>query len=186
MVGTVTVTWAEPEAGTCTGEEESEHVAPLGTPLQESDTGTSNPLRPVIVNVYFAVCPAWTVSLVGEAARVKSANCTDSASVAVDVPGEVLELLVLVDDVVVVWLAVATVPVTVKLSEDEVTALRFPTVSVLDCPGDIDVGLKAHVAGATLAQPRTMDPVNPLFDDADSVNCAWALPSRTVTEGWLA
>jgi hypothetical protein len=157
------VAWAEPETGICTVDEENEQVVPLGTPLQASETGTSNPLRGVIVNVYFAVCPAWTDALAGEAARLKSANFTESARVAVVVP----ELVV--DDVEVVWLA-ASVPATVKLSEEEVTASRFPTVRVLDCPGEIEAGLKAQVAGATLAQPRTMEPVNPLLDDADRVN----------------
>jgi hypothetical protein len=164
VVCRVRVAWAEPETGICTVDEENEHVVPLGTPLQARETGTSNPLRGVIVNVYSAVCPAWIEALAGEAARLKSANCTESSRVAVVVP----ELVV--DDVEVVWVAVVTVPVTVKLSEEEVTASRFPTVSVLDCPGEIEAGSKAQVAGATLAQPRTMEPVNPLLDDADRVN----------------
>lgn len=37
-----------------------------------------------------------------------------------------------------------------------------------------------------MAQPRTMEPVNPLLDDAERVNCAWAVPSRTITELWFA
>ena len=58
VVCTVRVAWAEPEAGTCTVDEENEHVVPPGTPLQASETGTSNPLTGVIVNLYLAVCPA--------------------------------------------------------------------------------------------------------------------------------
>jgi hypothetical protein len=58
----------------CILDEENEHVAPVGRPPQESETGRLNPLTGVRVKVYFAVCPAWTVALVGDAARVKSEN----------------------------------------------------------------------------------------------------------------
>ena len=152
----------------------------MGAPLQVSETGMANPLTGVTVSVYFAACPASIVALAGVAAMVKSANCTDSESMAVDVPeAAVLELLV-------VWLVAATVPVTEKLRSDDVTAARFPTVRVLDCPGEIEAGSKAQVAGATLVQPRTMEPVNALLDDAESVKRACEVPSRTVTELWLA
>jgi hypothetical protein len=65
---------------------------------------------------------------------VKSASCTVRASAAVIVPEvNVLALEVAVE-------VALTVPVTVKLSDDEARPLRLPTVSVLDCPGSIVVG----------------------------------------------
>lgn len=111
------------------------------------------------------------MSSVGDAATVKSANSTVSASVAVVVPDVVLELDVVLD-VVDDRSVVETVPVTVKLSDPEVTALRFPTVSVLDCPGSIEAGSKVQVAGAMSAHARVIDPVKPSLDDADKSNCA--------------
>lgn len=105
------------------------------------------------------------MSLVGEAERAKSANWTDSESVAV----VVLEVE-LVDEVVLDDERKVAVPVTVKLSADEVTAVRFPTVSVLDCPGVIEAGLKEQVAGETFAQPRTIESVNPELAEAETVN----------------
>lgn len=115
--------------------------------------------------------------LVGETARVKSESCTDSGSVAV-----IVLVLVAVNTVVVEFVEVLAVPVTVKLSGDEVTALRFPTVSVVDWPGVTDAGTNVHVAGAMPVQPRIIDPVNPSVVDAVTVNCAWSVPVRTVTE----
>jgi hypothetical protein len=78
--------------------------------------------------------------------------------------------------------AVSAVPVTVKLIVDEVTALRFPTVSVLDSPGTIVGGLKVHVAGVMSAQARTIEPANPSLVEAETANCAWPVPRSTVSE----
>ena len=182
VVCTVRVAWAEPEAGICTVEEENEHVAPLGTPLQASETGMSNPLSGVMVKVYFAVCPAWIESLAGEAARVKSENCTESASVAVPAPEVEDPEVEVVDGVVLDEVVVVAVPVTLKMSADEVTAFRFPTVRVLDWPGTMEEGLKAQVAGETLAQPSAMEPVNPTAVEAEMVNWTWPVPINTVSE----
>lgn len=118
------------------------------------------------------------MSLVGEAARVKSANSTDSESVAV----VVLELEVVVVEVVLDEVDAVAVPVTVKLIEDEVTAVRFPTVSVLDCPEVMEEGLKEQVAGETFAQPRTIESVYPELAEAETVNFAWPVPISTVSE----
>lgn len=179
---TVSVTVAGPEESILTEEDENEQVDSSGTPLQASDTGTSNPLAGDRVSVYWAVSPAWIESSVGDAARAKSANSTDRVSVAmVESEAVVLELDVVVD-VAANRFTVETVPVTVKLSDGEVTALRFPTVRVVDCPGEIEAGSKVQVAGAMFAQPRTMEPVNPSLVEADRVNCAWPDPWRTVTE----
>ena len=100
----------------------------------------------------------------GEASRVKSAICTVRASVAVIVPD--VKVFVLEVAVEVVF----SVPVTIKLSDDEDKPFRLPTVSVLDCPGKIVAGSKAQVAGAMLVQPRTMEPVDPPLDEAKTVN----------------
>ena len=118
----------------------------------------------------------------GESASVKSANCTDRGSVAVIVPEVVVLELDVVATVLASWLVVATVPVTVKLSDEEVMALRFPTVSVLDCPGVIDAGLKAQVAGPISPQLRTIGPVNPSLVEADTANFTWSVPTSTVAE----
>lgn len=48
---TVSVSWAGPEESSCTVDEENEHVASAGTPLQASDTGMSNPFKGVRVKV---------------------------------------------------------------------------------------------------------------------------------------
>ena len=112
---------------------------------------------------------------------MKSAICTESGRVAVKVP-EVLPEPDEVLAVVELWLDAGTVPVTVKLSEDDVIAVRFPTTRVLDSPGSIEVGLKVQVAGAMLAHPRTIEPVNPTVVEADTVNCAWPVPTSTVSE----
>lgn len=85
-------------------------------------------------------------------------------------PEDVVLELETVDEVAANWFVVETVPVTVKLSEEEVTALRFPTVSVVDCPGEIEAGPKVQVAGEIFAQPRTIDPVKPSLVEADNVN----------------
>lgn len=167
---TVSVTVAGEEESISTEEVENEQVDSSGAPLHASDTGKLNPLTGVRVSVYLAVSPAWIESSVGETVRVKSANFTDKWSVAVVESESVVLEVEAVVDVAVKRFVVATVPVTVKLSEDEVTAFRFPTVSVLDWPGAIDAGLKLQVAGAIFAQPRTIDPVKPSLVEADSVN----------------
>jgi hypothetical protein len=51
VVFTVRLSWAGPEESTWTVEEENEHVAPAGAPLQASETGTSNPFKGVRVKV---------------------------------------------------------------------------------------------------------------------------------------
>ena len=105
----------------------------------------------------------------GDAATVKLANSIASVSVAIVVP-DVMPELDVAPDVVDERLVVATVPVTVKLSDGEVTAFRFPTVSVADCPGATEAGSKVQVAGEIFAQLRTIDPVKPSLVEADNVN----------------
>ncbi len=51
VVRTVIVSWTGLEPLICTVDEEREHVAPLGAPLQVNETGTSNPLTGVTVSV---------------------------------------------------------------------------------------------------------------------------------------
>lgn len=170
------------EGSILTEEDENEQVDSSGAPLQASDTGTPNPLTGSRVSVYLAASPAWIEFSVGDAASVKSANSTDNVSVAMVESEAVVLKLDIVVDVAANRLAVETVPVTVKLSEGEVTAFRFPTVSVVDCPGEIEAGSKVQVAGAMFAQPRTIEPVNPSLVEADKVNCACPEPWSTVTE----
>ena len=95
---------------------------------------------------------------------LKSAICTVSGSVAVTV----LELEV---ELVASWDVMVAVPITVKLSEDDASPPRLPTVRVLNWPGTTEVGLNAQVAGEILLQPSAMDPVNPTVVEADTINC---------------
>jgi len=173
----VASTGAKPSMFTDWGEREQEVV--FGAPSHTSATAKLNPLTGVSVSVKVAVCPASIEAWDGEAESVKSSNSTVRRSVVV----VVLPVVETVPDVEVSVLEVwTTVPVTVKLSDVEVTSLRFPTVSVLDIPGAMVAGLKEHVAGAMSAHPRAIDPVNPGAAETKTVNVAWAVPSRTVTE----
>ena len=106
---------------------------------------------------------------------LKSANCTIRGSVAVTVLGLVVEL-------VESWDVMVAVPITVKLSDDDESPPRLPTVRVLDWPGTIEGGLNAQVAGEILEQLRAMDPVNPTVVEAVTVNCTWPVPCSTVSE----
>lgn len=158
-------------------------VASGGAPVHESATGNANPLTGVSVSVKLAVPPAPMEAWEGEAVIVKSSKFTVRGSMAVSV----LPVVEVVLKVEVAVLEVRTiVPVTEKLSDVEVTALRLPTVSVLDSPGVIAAGLKEHVAGAMFAQPRAIDPVNPLLVEADTVNVTCPVPARTLTEACCA
>src|SRR5579872_4948205 len=120
-------------------------------------------------------------SLDGEAEIVKSSNSTVSGSVAITVP--VLDPSVAPVPVGGLELPDgATVPVTEKFSDMEVTWPRLPTVSVLDPPGESVAGSNEQVAGAMFSQPRTMGVTVPRLTEAVNVNCAYSAPSRTLTE----
>jgi hypothetical protein len=90
----------------------------------------------VSVSAKLAVWPASIEAWEGEAASVKSAKRTVRVNVAVVVSDAVVSVVA----VGVGALEELTVPVTVKLSEVEVTSVRLPTVSVLDSPGAIVPG----------------------------------------------
>jgi hypothetical protein len=68
-----------------TGVGETEHVAPVGAPLQASPTLPVKPLSGVKVRVYVVPLPGLTDCVLGLAASVKSLTSCDT-------PAEVLEL----------------------------------------------------------------------------------------------
>jgi len=178
VVPSVSVASAGSVPSRVTEEGETVQAAFGGAPAQESATGKSNPLTGESASVKRAVWPAPMEAWEGEPVIVKSSNFTVRGSIAVSV----LPVVEVVPEVEATALEIRTiVPVTEKLSNVEVTLLRLPTVSVLDSPGVIVAVLKEHVAGAMLAQPRAIDPVNPAFVEADTVNVTCPVPARTLT-----
>ena len=73
------------------------------------------------------------------------------------------------------------VPLTVKLNGFAFDAVRLLTVSVLVCPGKMEVGLKEQVGPDE--QVRVILPVKLGGADAEKVKVAVVLPIKTVTVG---
>jgi hypothetical protein len=71
----------------------------------------------------------------------------------------------------------------VKFNGFAVLDVRLETVSVLDCPAEIEDGLKLHVAPEP--QANAMDPKNVLGPEAEIVKVVDLEPMRMTLDLWL-